>query len=77
MEKNHNGNISRRLHKGLGYACNNHKRPSLSSQTLSSMWTLLKPLLFIIIKVKEHQNLTSMELEHKKEPMAFFTHASS
>jgi hypothetical protein len=41
------------------------------------MWTLLKPLLSIIIKVKKHLNLTSMELEHKKEPIAFFTHASS
>jgi hypothetical protein len=70
-KKNHNGNISRRPHKGLGYACNNRKRPSLSSQTLSSMWTLLKPLLSSIIKVKEHLNLTSME--HNKEPMAFFT----
>jgi hypothetical protein len=38
---------------------------------------LLKPLISIIIKMKEHLNLTSMELEHKKEPMAFFTHASS
>jgi hypothetical protein len=37
----------------------------------------IKTIALYYHQVKEHLNLTSTELEHKKEPMAFFTHAFS